>query len=391
MTSRDTAPARRHGWKPAAMACIMAAMAASAPAQEFVPETLKDGVALPADMPRIYVGDFAIGHLMDGRINVLDGRSGKYAGVIDGGFAGHFTASPDGKQLYVATTYLTRHTHGERHDVVEIYDADTLRITGDVELPPKRAQSAYQQTLSRTSHDGRYLFVQNATPATSVSVVDVRDKKMLVEVPTAGCWGIYPSQTEALRFSMLCGDGKLATVTLDAEGKVSGRAVSAKFFDSGTDPIFTAMVADQARYYFIGFTGTLFRADLRGAEPVLENAVQVVPAAERKAGWRPGGYQLLALDTARKQLFVGMHAKGVEGSHKTPAQEIWTLDLASGKRLARTRALNAIALTVSQKAPNYLYAINGATNQLVAYQLPGLRQVFVSAPIGEAPLQVDAP
>ena len=232
MTPQDGAPVRRRLRRKAAAACLCAGLAAcigtvwaGPAAPEFVPETLKDGVALPADMPRLYVSDFAIGHLNDGRINVIDGRNGKYVGVVDGGYAGHFAISPDSKQLYVATTYLTRHTHGERHDVVEIYDADTLRVTGDVELPAKRAQAAYQQTLSRTSHDGRYLFVQNATPATSVSVVDVRDKKMLVEVPTAGCWGIYPSQTEALRFSMLCGDGKLATVTLDAEGKVTGRAV----------------------------------------------------------------------------------------------------------------------------------------------------------------------
>ena len=376
------------------MACIMAgwaALATGAAAQEFVPETLKDGVALPADMPRLYVGDFAIGHLMDGRIHVVDGRNGKYVGVVDGGFAGHFAIAPDSKQLYVATTYLTRHTHGERHDVVEIYDADTLRVTGDVELPARRAQSAYQQTLSRTSHDGRYLFVQNATPATSVSVVDVRDKKMLVEVPTAGCWGIYPSQTEALRFSMLCGDGKLATVTLDAEGKVTGRAVSAKFFDSGNDPVFTAMVTDDAHYYFVGFTGMLHRVDVRGAEPVLDQPVQIVPAAERKAGWRPGGYQLLALDTRRKQLFVGMHAKGAEGSHKTPAQEIWTLDPVSGKRLARTKAVNAIALTVSKKSADYLYAIDGATGTVIGYQLPSMRRAFVSQPLGEAILQLDAP
>lgn len=391
MSSINRARSWRGVWRRTAIACAMAAIAAGAGAQDFVPEQLKDGVALPADMPRVYVADFAISHLMDGRINVLDGRDGKYVGVIDGGFAGHFTISPDAKQLYVATTYLTRHTHGERHDVLEIYDAATLRMTGDVELPPKHAQSAFQQTLSRPSHDGRYVFVQNATPATSVSVVDVREKKMLVEVPTAGCWGIYPSSTEALRFSMVCGDGKLATVTLDATGKVAERGVSDKFFDSGNDPIFTAMVTDEGRYYFIGFTGMLHRADLRGAKPVLENSVQVVPAADRKAGWRPGGYQLLALDAKRKQLFVGMHAKGAEGSHKMPAQEIWTLDLSSGKRLARTKSLNAIALTVSQNTPNYLYAMNGATNQLVAYQLPGMRQVFVSKPIGEAPLQVDAP
>jgi methylamine dehydrogenase heavy chain len=372
-------------------AVLMTWFAALTTAAEMEPERLKDGVALPADMPRVYVADFSIAHLMDGRVTVLDGRTGKYAGVIDSGYAGHFTVSPDGKQLYVATTYLTRHSHGERHDVVEIYDADTLRITGEVELPPKRAQAVYQQILTRTSHDGRYLFVQNATPATSVSVVDVQRKKFLAEVQTAGCWGIYPSPAEALRFSMLCGDGKATTITLGADGGVTQRATTAKFFDSGTDPVFSGSVEHDGRYYFVTFTGTLHRLDLRGAQPVLESAAAFVTASDRKAGWRPGGYQLLALDAARGHLLVGMHPNGKEGSHKSPAQEIWTLDLATGKRIARAKAGNSIALAVGKSGSKYLYALNGATNQLIAYELPGMRQVFVTPTLGDATTQVDAP
>ena len=390
MRSTTTAGPRSPVWGYAIVAGF-ALCATAVSAADFAPERLKDGVALPAEMPRVYVADFSIGHLMDGRITVLDGRTGKYAGVIDGGYAGHFTVSPDGKQLYVATTFLTRHTHGERHDVVEIYDADTLRRTGDVELPPRRAQAMYQQILTRTSYDGRYLFVQNATPATSVSVVDLRQKKMLTEVQTAGCWGVYPSSSEALRFSMLCGDGKVATVTLDSEGKVTQRAVSTKFFDSGNDPVFSASVARDGHYYFVTFTGTLHRIDLRGAEPVLEGSTRFVTAEDRKAGWRPGGYQLLALDAERGHVLVGMHPNGAEGSHKTPAQEVWTLDLASGKRLARAKVANAVALTTGTGATRYLYAINGITNQLVAYALPSMRQIYVSQPVGEVPTQVDAP
>lgn len=396
-----TTGARRHTRTPLisrrcaqalAAACIACATSAgAAAAAEFEPERLRDGVALPADMPRLYVSDFAIGHLNDGRVHVLDGRNGKMAGLVDSGFAGQFTVSPDRKTLYVSATYMTRHTHGERHDVVEIYDADTLRMTGDVELPTRRAQAAYLKGLLRTSHDGRYLFVQNATPATSVSVVDLGAKKLLAEVPSAGCWGIYPSQAEALRFSMLCGDGKLATVTLDAEGKVAQRAVSPKFFDSGDKPVFVQSEAYNGHNYFVSFTGTLHRADLRGAQPVIEQSLPFVPAADRKRGWRPGGYQLLALDARRGRLLVGMHPGGAEGSHKTPAQEIWTLDLASGQRVARNKAPQAIALAVGASAPHYLYALNGATSQMVGYELPSMRKVFVSEAVGSATLQVDAP
>lgn len=378
--------------KQAGRYCLAAGLAGLAmAAAAFEPERLKDGVALPADMPRLYVSDFSIGHLSDARVHVLDARSGKWAGLVDAGYSGQFTVSPDGKQLYVATAYMTRHTHGEKHDMVEIYDADTLRLTGDIPLPPKRAQAAFLKNLLRTSFDGRYLFVQNATPATSISVVDLQQKKVVSEVPSAGCWGIYPSTTESLRFSMLCGDGKLATVTLDQEGKVTQRAVSPKFFDSGDNPVFVQSEARDGRYHFVSFTGTLHRADLRGAQGLIEQSVDFVPAADRKRGWRPGGYQLMALDAARGRLLVGMHPNGKEGSHKYGAHEIWTLDLASGKRLARNKAKDAIALAVGQSAPHYLYALNGATAQLVAYDMAGMRQVWVSEAIGTTPLQVDAP
>lgn len=360
-------------------------------AQALETERLQNGKSLPPDMPRLYVSDFAIGHLSDGRVHVLDGRNGKWAGLVDAGYSGQFTMSPDGKELYVATAYLARHTHGERTDVVEIYDADTLRMKGDVVLPMKRAQAAFLKNLLRTSGDGRYLFVQNATPATSISIVDLTQKKVISEVPTPGCWGIYPSQTEARRFSILCGDGKLTTLTLDESGKAVQRTVSAKFFDADKDPVFVQAEQNDGRYYFVSFTGTLHRIDARGEQAVVEQSLSFVPTADRKQGWRPGGSQLLAFDRQRQQLLVGMHPKGAEGTHKTQAQEIWTIDIAGGKRVARTKASKAIALAVGQSEPHYLYALNGETNQVVAYDLKTRRQVFVTEPVGTTSLQIDAP
>lgn len=375
----------------AALLATLAIVANGVHAAEFEPERLKDGVALPADMPRLYVSDFSIGHLADGRVYVLDARNGKFAGMVDAGYAGAFTTSPDGKRLYVAATYMTRHTHGDRHDMVEIYDADTLRMVGDVAVPNKKAQGAFMHNLLMTSFDGRYLFLQNATPATSVTVVDLQERKVVTELPSPGCYGIYPSQTEALRISMLCGDGKLATVTMDAEGKVTQRAVTRKFFDSGDDPVYVPSPSLDGHYYFVTFHGGLHKLDLRGAEPVIEQTVSFVTDADRKQGWRPGGYQAFALDKERNRLLVGMHPKGAEGTHKFPAQEIWTVDLATGKRVARTKSRNAIALQVGGSGGKYLYALNGATNQIVAYALPAMREAYVSDAIGEAPLQVDAP
>lgn len=359
-------------------------------AQDFQPERLKDGTSLPDNMSRLYVADFAIAHLMDGRVFVLDGKNGRYAGGIDAGYAGQFTVSPNGKEVYIAATFLSRHTHGERSDVLEIYDADTLRLKGEVLLPKKHAQALFYKGLLRTSGDGRYLFVQNATPATSVTVVDLSERKVLAEIPSPGCWALYPSQTYALRFSMLCGDGTLNTVTLGPDGSILKRAPSKKFFDADKDAAFITAAQDGDQYYFISFTGNLTRANLGGEEPKIEQTTALVQGADSKQGWRPGGYEVQALHRSSGHLFIAMHPKGHEGTHKNPGQEIWMVDAKSGQRLSRIKASNAISLSVNQGAPGYLYALDGTKNQIHAYDLEhNLRQVFVTPPIGDAPVQLE--
>lgn len=391
---------------------MLALCAGALHAAEFEPERLKDGVALPAGMAPLYLSDFSISHLMDGRIYVLDAKTGKYAGAIDSGYSGQFTLSPDGRQAYTAATYMSRHTHGERSDILEIHDTATLRMTGDVVLPTKHAQALYTRELMRTSFDGRYVFVQNATPAVSVTVVDVAQRKVLAEISTPGCWALYPSMTASLRFSVLCGDGTLNTLTLNDDGSVASRAASAKFFDSDKDPVYISAASDADSYYFLSFHGHLTRAALSGAAPALDPAVSLVKGRDLARNWRPGGYQLQALDRASGVLYVGMHPDGKEGSHKYPAREIWAVDPKTGAVLARHKASNAIALSIGAAAAGdgasgaskdaskaaagtdqpTLYALDGTTNRVHAYRLGArLRELYVSAPVGEVPVQVDAP
>jgi methylamine dehydrogenase heavy chain len=62
-----------------------------------------------------------------------------------------------------------------------------------------------------------------------------------------------------------------------------------------------------------------------------------------------------------------MHAKGADGTHKNPAQEIWAFDLASKKRVGRAPGSNAIAIATSRDERPQLYAIDGVKMALVAY------------------------
>ena len=126
---------------------------------------------LPApDEHRLYVSDITIQHIVDNRLHVLDGASGRYLGQFATGYAGQSALSRDRKELYVTTSYYARLARGERSDVVEIHDPTTLDLVAEIAIPPRRAQALPYEGLVRSSVDGRWLFVQNVTPATSITV-----------------------------------------------------------------------------------------------------------------------------------------------------------------------------------------------------------------------------
>ena len=348
------------------------ALLASAPAgaaapkiqpPELAAETLSSGPIPAAATERVYVADIAISHIADGRIRVFDPRSGKFLGMVSTGYAGNFTVSAKADELYVATTYLTRSWRGERFDVLEVHDTANLGFKYEVVLPTKRAQALNYRGLVRASGNGRFVLVQNATPATSVTVVDLTQRKAVAEVPTPGCWGLLPAAGHAARFSMLCGDGKVATVTLDEQGQVTDRQLSAKLFDADADAWFHHAEQVGDRYWFVSFKGTLTELDLGGAVASVKSSRALVDAAAQRAGWRPGGYQNFAVDPSGRWLVLAMHDKGVEGSHKRPAKQLWTVDLGSGKRVATMPGHGSVSLTFSRSGQR-LHALDGETAAL---------------------------
>lgn len=331
------------------------------PPPELAAETL--GVATLADVgpERIYVADVAISHIVDGRIRVF-AADGRMLGMVNTGYAGNFTVGPRSEELVVATTYLSRLGRGERTDVLEVWDTTTLGFKYEVVLPAKRAQALNYRGLVRITGDGRYALVQNATPATSITVVDLAAKRVASEIPTPGCWGVLPAANGA-RFSMLCGDGKVATVTLDANGQAGDRQLSETLFDADNDAWFHHGEQVGDRYWFVSFKGTLTELDLSGATAMVKGKVELVQGAQAKAGWRPGGYQLFAVDPAARWAVVSMHDKGREGSHKSPAKELWTIDLASGKRVATMPGRNTVSITFSRNGQR-LQALDGMTGAM---------------------------
>ncbi|KWR91434.1 amine dehydrogenase [Cupriavidus sp. IDO] len=351
---------------PAVLAAALAFGLCSARAEDLPPETLTVEKLAPADENRLYISDVAFRHMVDGRLHVVDGKRMKYLGLLPTGFGGQSLLSPDKRTIYVVSTYYPRLTRGERTDVVSLYDADTLAYRSEIVIPPRHAQSLNYRGIIASSADGRFLYVQNATPATSVSIVDLKEGKLAAEVQTPGCWGIFASAASSQRFQTLCSDGAMLTVSHDANGQPAGQKRSARMFDPQADPVFLHAERIGNTLYFLSFNGNVYTADLSGETPGFGKPWPIVDAADAKGGWKPGGYQLFALHAASQRLYVGMHPKSREGSHKSPAAEIWTLDLASHKRVARAPGGNAVALTITQGPRPTLYVLDAVKSGVVA-------------------------
>ena len=102
----------------------------------------------------MYVSDIAINHISDGRLRVFNAQTGKLLGMVSTAYAGNYTVDP-AKAIYVATTHMSRSTHGERTDVLEVYDPNSLAFQHEIILPSKRAQTLTYRGLVRTNSTGQ--------------------------------------------------------------------------------------------------------------------------------------------------------------------------------------------------------------------------------------------
>ncbi|MDR2837175.1 MAG: amine dehydrogenase [Azonexus sp.] len=343
---------------------------------------------------RLYVNDPAMNHIVDGRVHVIDTGRMRYLGLIGAGYAASTTLSRDGKLFFVATTYNSRLQRGERTDVIEAWRTSDLKLDHEIVIPPKRAQALHIKALARTTADDRFLLVQNATPATSVAVVDLSARKAVSEIALPGCWGVIPWPQSPRRFSTVCGDGSLTTVELDADGKEARRGVGPRFFDPDGDPVFMHYELAGNRLLFVSYYGNIYSLKLEGNQPQAEAPWSFVDQKAKKQGWRPGGFALFALEPKSNRLIVGMHPKGSEGSHKTPAAELWVIDLAERRVVTRAPGHMALSMTVIRDERPELIVLNAVDNTLLAFDLNARRGLAKplrrSAPVGETPVFMEA-
>ena len=347
---------------------------------------------LDPDYPEslVFAHDANFDALIAGRVVLVDVAPANkhYKGALDASQFPSFTESTKHGELYVAETHYSRGTRGERTDVITIYDRETLAPTGEIFLPgAKRGLVVVNRYSLQLVDDDRYMFVFNFTPAASITMIDVKQRKILSETQIPGCALVYPTGTRG--FSSLCSNGTFVSIQFDASGKVSGREVTDVFFDIDQDPLFDKPVYIGQTAHFPTFKGKVYPVDMSGEVAKVGEPWSMLTDAEVREGWRPGGWQIGTTSDVGL-IYVLMSPDGKDGSHKDGGAEAWVFDPEKRQRVQRIGLKNwSVSLEVTRGDKPYLVATN-ADMQLDVYEAVSGDWIRVIGGIGAMPLNLHA-
>lgn len=304
-----------------------------------------------------YILDPVSPHLIATKIWIVDGDKLDVIGMVNAGYTANMAMAPDSTEFYVAETYWSRGTRGDRADLVTTFDARTLKPKDEVFLREGRFLIPTKKYVVALTQDGRYMLSFNMDPATSISVVDVKQQLYEGTIEIPGCALIY-AHGKTL-FSSLCADGSLLTVDFDNMHNPH-MSRSAPFFDAENDPVFEhpGFARKEQIAYFVSYGGMVYPVDLSGDRPRFGEPWSLV-SEEEKGTWWPAGWQVASYHPPTKRLFVQMH-EADRWSHKEASEEIWVFDVKSQERLERIQLeISAWSSMVTQDVKPLLFVIDG--------------------------------
>ena len=338
----------------------------------------------PTHPRRLFVLDTVFPAAQAAKTWVLDGSTGAVEGMFNQAYWPNFAIAPDGHELYAVDSYWEKHTRGKRSDYIVVRDAQTLEVQEDIAIPADRLLVVSKKHDFDVTPDGRYGLTYNLSPTTSVNVTDLKARKFVGTIDVAGCGLVFAQAPN--RFSSLCADGAILTVTFD-EAATATLKRAESVFDAKDDPAFEHSAWDRngQMLYLVTYHGDVIPVNLSGeqAEPV--GKWSLTTPAERAQGWLPGGWQLTAFHAPQHRLFVLMH-QGRYWTHKKSGREVWVFDAASHKRLSRIALKEPVqSVEVTQDDDPLLYAI-ADSNRIYAYRASGGKMVYRTEPLGISPL-----
>lgn len=365
------------------MACVgLPAMA------ELEPEPIPSVATLPSTYPDswIFAHDVNFNAMIAGRVVIVDvaADTKEYKGFVDASMMANFVESKDKPLLYVAESFYSRGTTGERTDVISIYDKATLKKTREVILPNKnRAQIVASKYMLKLVNNDKYLLILAFTPAASVIIMDTDSGELMNEISIAGCNLIYPAGDHG--FASLCGNGGMKTIAFDDSGKETKRTDIPPFFSVDDDPLFDKPVYIGDTAYFFSYHSKVQPVDLTTPDARLLPVWSLVSEEDAKDNWRPGGWQFATSDDS-KLLYVVMHKNGYNGSHKFGGEEIWVYDTTTQKRTKRIELKkNAFSIELT-RGDNPLLVVTNTEMGLDVYNTDGEYQRFIS--VGDSTMPI---
>lgn len=247
-------------------------------------------------------------------------------------------------EFYAAESYLSRGAHGNRTDLITIYDFENLSPVAEIVIPNHMARLSIRNHLG-LMNNGRHLAVLNMNPGHSVSIVDVEDRVFIYEASTSGCAVIMPVAESD--FLQICGDGTLQLIQLDLSGFEENRIRSDIFFNVQEDAIFDRTARSANGWYLISHAGIVYEVGSQGSDIVIGEGWSV--ASEGEESWRPGGDEFFSAHRDTGLMYIAMH-QGEVDTHHEPGEEIWVMDTNSGRRLHRIELeVPATSLMVTQE------------------------------------------
>jgi len=331
--------------------------------------------------------DVAFFNMADGRTYLYNADTGSMLGMLSTGiFYTKFETPDDYSMIYSPETYYSRHTRGERTDVVTFYDPNTLSVVDEVEIPSKRHSGLVNIGFNALTDNERFLAIYNFNPAQSVSIVDVKERRFAGEIETPGCAMTYAAGPRQIM--MMCGNGSLMTLDLDASGNEASRSRSEPFFNPIEDPVLEKPVRIGDTWYFVSFQGMIHEVDVSGDEPSFSDPW---PLKERdETGWRPGGFQLMGVHAGLNRLAVLMH-EGGEDTHKYPGTELWIYDLDERQRIRRMELVAPVmTINITQDDEPLLIASHGEP-VIDIYDFESGEHLRTIGGVGQTPLYIHVP
>lgn len=338
-------------FKAAALGLMLASPMASAqlPAEQISVETMPD----PG--PNWFIAKSGNG------ARVFDAQSGEMQGLLSlSDWTPAVTKWDPRKEFYAAESYFARGAHGERTDLVAIYDYPNLAPVAEVIIPNHMARLPVRGHLALLGN-GRHLVVHNINPGHSVSIVDVQDRVFVYEISTPGCAvNMAVAQND---FLQICGDGTLQLIRLDLSGFETNRVRSDIFFDVQADAVFDRAATTADGWLLVTHGGKLFEVSTDDTQIEISEGWDIPEAVE--AGWRPGGRtEFLSVHHATGLLYIAMHEGGID-THHDRGTEIWVVDLNSQrliKRLAMEKPVNTVLVTQETNAKLIVSELDGNIN-----------------------------